>query len=344
MEVMMQSTFNSKATNNVRHGVRGHWWLAVAAACALLLSGCSIKKMAVNKIGNALANSGTTFSGDDDPDLVGDALPFSLKLMESLLAESPKHRGLLFAASSGFTQYTYIYVQQPAERIETEDLAKSQELRARARRLYLRGRNYGLRGLEVKHPGFEQLLREKRKAAVHMVTAKSEVPLLYWTAASWGLAIANAKDNPDLIAEQPLVEALIDRALELDSNYDNGAIHGFLISYEPSRHGIEGDFADRCRKHFRQQVDLTGGQLASPYVALAEAVSIEKQDQAEFETLLKKALAIDPDARPEWRLNNIVTQRRARWLLQRESELFLAQDTGSRKLPADLAISLQGKW
>jgi len=132
--------------------------------------------------------------------------------------------------------------------------------------------------------------------------------------------------------------------LELDSNYDNGAIHGFLISYEPSRHGIEGDFADRCRKHFRQQVDLTGGQLASPYVALAEAVSIEKQDQAEFETLLKKALAIDPDARPEWRLNNIVTQRRARWLLQRESELFLAQDTGSRKSTADLAISLQGKW
>src|SRR5262249_19233200 len=153
-------------------------------------------------------------------------------------------------------------------------------LRARARRLYLRGRNYGLRGLEVKHPGVEHLLREKPKAAVHTITAKSEDPLLYWTAASRGLATAHAKEKPDLIAEQPLVEALIDRALQLDSNYDNGAIHGFLISYEPSRHGIEGDFADRCREHFRQQVDLTGGQLASPYVALAEAVSIEKQDQA----------------------------------------------------------------
>ena len=340
----MPGKYNCTAVSNARNKIRRHRWLPIAAACALLLSGCSIKKLAVNKIGNALANSGTTFSADDDPDLVGDALPFSLKLMESLLAESPKHRGLLFAASSGFTQYTYIYVQEPAERMETEDVGKSQELRTRARRLYLRGRNYGLRGLEVKHPGFEQLLREYPKLAVREVTAKSEVPLLYWTAASWGLAIANAKDNPDLIAEQPLVEALIDRALQLDSNYDNGAIHGFLISYEPSRHGVKGDFSDRCRVHFQEQVKLTGGQLAAPYVALAEAVSIEKQDQAEFETLLKKALAIDPDVRPEWRLNNIVTQRRARWLLERESDLFLAQDTGSTKSPPDLAISLQGKW
>src|SRR5262252_1144016 len=108
----------------------------ILALVILSTSGCSIKKMAVNKVGDALAGGGSTFASDDDPELVKAAVPFSLKLMESLLAESPKHKGLLFAASSGFTQYSYIYVQQPAERIETEDLAKSQELRARARRLY----------------------------------------------------------------------------------------------------------------------------------------------------------------------------------------------------------------
>jgi predicted anti-sigma-YlaC factor YlaD len=59
-------------------------------------------------------------------------------------------------------------------------------------------------------------------------------------------------------------------------------------------------------------------------VALAEAVSIDKQDRAEFESLLKRALAIDPNAKPEWRLNNLVMQRRARWLLSREDDLFLS--------------------
>jgi hypothetical protein len=43
-----------------------------AAVCsALLLStGCSIKRVAVNKLGNALASDGSTFEGDEDPDLV----------------------------------------------------------------------------------------------------------------------------------------------------------------------------------------------------------------------------------------------------------------------------------
>ena len=36
-------------------------------------------------------------------ELVREAVPFSLKLIESLLAESPRHRGLLLAACKGFT-------------------------------------------------------------------------------------------------------------------------------------------------------------------------------------------------------------------------------------------------
>ena len=73
-----------------------------------------------------------------------------------------------------------------------------------------------------------------------------------------------------------------------------------------------------------RQVELTGGLLASPYISLAETVSVSKQDRAEFDSLLKRALAIDPDAKPQWRLTNIVMQRRARWLLSREDDLFLS--------------------
>ncbi len=81
--------------------------LLSTVATLLIVSGCSVKKFAVNKLGDSLANSGTTFASDNDPEFVGQAVPFSLKLIEGLLAESPKHRGLLFAAASGFTQYSY---------------------------------------------------------------------------------------------------------------------------------------------------------------------------------------------------------------------------------------------
>ena len=294
----------------------------LAVVGSLLTAGCSLNRFAVNKLGNALAESGTTFASDDDPELIAVAIPFSLKLMESLLASSPSHRGLLLATTSGFTQYAYAFVQQEAEQLEDRDMARAAEVRTRARKLYLRARDYGLRGLETRHARFGERLRADPLATVRAATV-TEVPLLYWTAAAWGAAISLSKDDPEIVADQGLVEALIDRALELDERFDNGAIHGFLISYELARQGARGDPNERARGHFDRAVSLTGGQLASPYVSLAEGVSLSRQDRREFESLLHQALAIDPNARPEWRLVNLIVQRRARWLLSRADQLFL---------------------
>jgi predicted anti-sigma-YlaC factor YlaD len=288
--------------------------------------GCSVKKFAINKLGDSLANPGTSFSGDNDPEFVGQAVPFSLKLIESLLEQSPNHRGLLFAASSGYTQYSYVWIQQLAEQLENDDLPKSRAESARAVNLYLRARDFGMRGLEVKHKGFGASLQEDPKSAVQLAKI-DDVPLLYWTAVSWGAAIALSKDNPALVADQPKVEALIDRAYALNPDYEHGAIDGFLISYESARQGAKGDYAERCKMHFDRAVSLTNGDLAGPYVAYAESVSLPKQNRAEFEAMLKKALAVNPDNRIEWRLNNVVMQRRARWLMSREDDLFLEPAT-----------------
>lgn len=309
----------------------------------LALSGCSLRRYAINQIGNSLANSGTTFAADDDPELVGGALPFSLKLMESVLAENPGHRGLLLATSSGFTQFTYVYVQQPADQLEGLDLKQCLALRARARRLYLRARDYGLRGLELRHPGFTKAIHESPRAAVERMGV-ADVPWLYWTAVAWGAAISVSKDDPELIADQTTVEALIDRAATLDPNYDHGAIDSFLITYESARQGAAGDFSTRSRRHFHRAVDLTEGKLAAPYLAMAETVSIAKQDRQQFESLLQQALQVDVNARPEWRLSNIVMQRRARWLLGRADELFVESASAGPARAPGYAISVQSQF
>lgn len=296
-----------------------------SAISLLVLSGCSIQTMAVNRIGDALAQGGTTFAADDDPDLVGEALPFSLKLMESLLAESPDHRGLLTATASGFTLYAYGFVERPGDEIASDEPEEAEYQRGRARRLYLRAKGYGLRGLDVAHPGFSSLLASDARAAV-LAAKKDDVPLLYWTAASWGLAISLALDDPDMVADFPLVEALIDRALELDESWDGGTLHAFLVTYEQARMTGSGTAAERSQAHFDRAVQLSGGMLASPYVALAEAVTVKEQDHARFRELLETALAIDVDNRPEWRLANLLAQRRAQFLLDRIDELFLLEE------------------
>jgi hypothetical protein len=132
---------------------RGLW-----VAALLLTSGCSVERLAANKIADTLAGSGTAYVSDDDPELVEAALPFSLKLMESALVQTPEHRKLLSATCAAFTEYSFAFVQQQGDALALDDSNAAWASWNRARKLYLRARDYGLRGLEVAHPGFRQAL------------------------------------------------------------------------------------------------------------------------------------------------------------------------------------------
>lgn len=295
--------------------------LAVAVV-ALGSSGCAAKRAALNTLGDALASSGTTFSADDDPELVKAAVPFSLKLMEALLAETPEHRGLLAAAAGGFTQYAYAFVQQEADELRPSDLARSRELQARAKKLYLRARDYGLRGLATRRKGFAAALEADPRAAVAAFKA-ADVPLLYWTAAAWVGAITADKTDSLLISDLPRVDALLERALELDEGFDHGALPALMIAYETVRQGVEGDPYARSEQRFQRALELSAGKLAGPYVSLAEAVCIPTEDRERFIELLRAALAVDRDAAPESRLANVIMQDRAGWLNAHVDDYFL---------------------
>lgn len=294
---------------------------ALVALLALALPACSIKKLAVNSLGNALAKGGDSYATDDDPDLVGEAIPFGLKTVESLLNESPKHEGLLFAAVSGFTQYSYAYVQQEADFVEARDFERAKHLRARARRLYRRALDYGFRGLEVDAPGLRERLRQDPKAALAAMK-KEHVGLLYWTGIAWGAAISLSKEDSELTADQNQVEALERRALELDEGYERGSIHDFFVVYD-GRPESAGGSAERARRHLARSLEVSKGARVAPLVAFAETVSVGAQNRREFQELLEKALAVDADTVPAVRLSNLIYQKRARWLLGRSDDLFI---------------------
>ncbi|MGQ0428403.1 MAG: TRAP transporter TatT component family protein [Gammaproteobacteria bacterium] len=303
-------------------------------ALVVSASGCSIERMAVNKVADTLAASGTTYSADDDPELIEAALPFSLKLMESVLVSTPEHRGLLVATCAGFTQYSWGFVQQQGDTLALEDTDRAWESWNRARRLYLRARDYCLRGLDAVLPGFSAELRAGPAAAVARATA-AEVDLLYWSAASWAAAIGLGKDDPGLVAELPVVSALIDRALTVGEDWDRGAVHSFLVTYSMARPDIEGDRAAIARRHFERAVGLSEGRAAGPYLSWAESWCLAHEDRDCFEQSLRAALAIDPGAEPATRLANTVMQRRAAWLLANADHWILPPlpDEGAAEEP-----------
>ena len=292
---------------------------------------CSVRRFAINKIGDAIASGGTVYQSDNDLELVGDALPFGLKLTESLLAETPRHKGLLTAACEGFTSYSYIYVHQEADRTAVYDLSAAGHLRRRARRLYERAHGYCLRGLEASYPGIaDNLWRSPTSAAT--IFKKKDVPLLYWTAASLGLTISLSRADAAMLARLPETDALLTRALKLDENWGNGALHEFSVSLS----GAIPNSADHglVRAHFERALELSEGKHAGLFIAYAEAFAIPQQKRDDFRHLLEKALAVNPDATPEVRLSNLAAQQRARWLLDRIDDVILqSENTETEKQP-----------
>jgi tetratricopeptide (TPR) repeat protein len=116
--------------------------------------------------------------------------------------------------------------------------------------------------------------------------------------------------------------AFAQRAYELDSGFNSGALDDFLLLYYASVPESMGGDRDKAELHYRRALEKSGGLLASPYVSYAQAVSIPEQDYDTFKVCLDAALAIDPDADKSNRLVNIITQRKARYLLDNAEIYF----------------------
>jgi len=291
----------------------------ILAGCSLLA--CSPRPYVVSRMADAASSGGEVFARDDDPELVRDAVPFALKAMESLLDSSPDHKGLLTALCRGFTQYAVAFVRQDAE--EAQDPVARRAGMERTRRLLLRARGYGVRGLSVGREGFPSGLFADPSAAAARIDA-GDVPLLYWTGAAWSLAVSTSPDDPSLLADLPRIEALMRRALALDERYDAGAIHEFFVAFEGGRPEAMGGSIERARHHMERAMALSAGRKISPLVTFAETLSVRAQDRREFLDLLDRAIAFDArSGAPEFRMGNLVSQRRARWLKGRADELFL---------------------
>jgi predicted anti-sigma-YlaC factor YlaD len=307
--------------SGVSEPVRG-----LASTCLLLsliaaLPACSIKTMAVKTVANTLSDTGDVFTRDDDPELIRDATPFALKLYESLLESVPTHVPLLVSTCGGFTQYGYAFLEAEADSLDASRRAEATALRERALKHYLRARGYCLRGIDARFgKGSSQALLQDPTAALKKAQ-KADVPLLYWSAASWGAAISLGIERPDLAVDFPTVRALADRALALDPSWNKGAIHELMISLDSLPDALGGN-PERARAHFKMAVEIQKGLSPGPYVALATGIAVPAQDRAEFERLLKEALAIDPEKDPSNRLVILITQRRARVLLERVDEKF----------------------
>lgn len=299
--------------------------LLITAVIICSLSSCFINKLAINAVSNALTGEGSSdvFTGDSDPKLVSDAIPFAIKMYEALLSQNPKHQGLINMTGSLFVMYANAFVQSPAELLPQAMYEERQEAMNRAKNMYLRGLDILYDGLDQKYSGFSAAYQKGRLPQVLSKMKKDDVPALYWSAAG-GLSAFSL--NPfDLNLGLRIMEfySLVERAYELDPNFNNGALDEFLLLFHASVPSGMGSDPSRIETHFQRALQKNKGLSAGTYVAYAQSVCVPAQNYEKFKEMLDKALAVNPEANPSSRLVNIISQRKAAHLLDSAAQYFV---------------------
>jgi predicted anti-sigma-YlaC factor YlaD len=305
--------------------------LPAACAALALLCSCSINQLAVRTVAGFLAGSGNgvVFSGDDDPELVRDALPFALKTYESLLEADPTNAPLALATGRAFVSYAFAFVESPADELPVAEADAQQAMHQRAKKLFLRARDYVMRGIETRRPGFTAALEKEGPQAAMRLARPDDIDYIYWAGAAWMAAFSADPFDFAQIVTLPRAVAFLQQVNAWNDAYAAGAVQEIFISFYGSAPADLGGSVEKARDSFRRAVQLSGGMRAGPYIALATSVSVKAQDRGEFRSLLETALAVDVNADIPDRLVNIINQRRARWLLDHVDDFFLDEGGGS---------------
>jgi predicted anti-sigma-YlaC factor YlaD len=246
-----------------------------------------------------------------------------MKLHELLLEKNPDQTELLLATGRLFIMYAHAFVKEEAGYLPDEEIETKLGMLKRAQRLYLRGQEYVGRAMEIRHPGFLEKMNDGRYDEALADMGREDVPYLYWCGVGWMGAYSATGFDLSLMSLRTKALPLLEKVLELDESFESGAVHEFFLAYYGALPVAMGGNHEKAKSHFDKALSFSNGNKIGPYISLARTVSVANQDAGEFRELLGKAIEFDPDLCPEYRLVNIVAQRRARWLLDHMEDFII---------------------
>ncbi len=277
--------------------------------------------MVVNSVFNSIEGFDKIFLEESDLQLVKESLPFTMKMLELMVNQSPESPDLLLSAAQIYTLYGYGFIYRDAEKMRDEDIYEASRLRFRARNFLNRAKQSALEGLEIKYPGFMNQIEQNPGLAL-IRTNMEDVSTLYWLAASWGALISISKDQQEEIVNLPIIGEIIDSGLKWNAAYDSGALHELKFSFMINQPILSEEDRMTALHHYEKAVELSDGKRGSVYVAYAESVCVSNQDKKTFLEKLNLALSIDLEEKPEFKLSNALAQERAEWLKEKIDDLF----------------------
>ncbi len=281
---------------------------AIFTVLALIMA-CSPTTFVIRQMGPALGKSALALYEEDDLQIAEQALASNLKLIEGLLKSDPDNKVLLLLASQGYAGYALGFAEDQNP--------------PRAKRLYLRARDYALRILRQD----EDFVQAETKGADALQAylknyGSEEVPALFWAGFSWAGFANLSLDNPEALLALPEIQILMERVEALQPEYFYGSVYLFFGGMYGMKPVIMGGDPQKALTYFKRNMDLNNNEFLLAQVYAAKFYAAKILDETLFDSYLKQVLDMPIDKRPEWRLLNQIAKEKARRLLAQKEDLF----------------------
>lgn len=296
-----------------------------------LSAGCNISKLTADTTAGMVLAGTTALDQESDIDFARESLPASLKTLETFLVSSPENPDLLLLLARGYNSYAFGFIEADLDR-EGEVSVRGEKLSRRAVLHYIRGRDYGFRLLN--DPALEQAALKGDVKALKAALAglkigngkkdRHRTAGLFWAAYGWISAINLGQADPAMIAGLGPAKLLIEKAYELDPNYNGGApilVRAVLHAATPKALGGKPEVA---KKFFDEAMAKHGEtNLLVPFM-YARFYASSVQDKKLYVALMAKVNDADIVALPpNMRLNNEIARDRARFWGPKVGDLIL---------------------
>jgi hypothetical protein len=271
----------------------------------MLLCGCSyfISSATVDmteSLSHAILNS-------NDPATVEAGGPAYLLMIDSMLYRNPDNESLLRSAADIYTAYTDVFVED----------------NARAKKLTHKALDYALRAICVGRSDACTLrqsnFQEFNKAISKM--NKNNIPDLFTLGSAWSAWIQAHRQDWNAVAEISRVQAIMERVVELDERYHDGAAHlylGVLATFLPPALGGKPHVG---RQHFERVLEISKNRNLMVKVLYARHYARLMFDRELHDRLLNEVIEAQPDI-PGYALSNVLAQEKARELLDSAEDYF----------------------
>lgn len=277
----------------------------VLVIVTFLMSGC---QMLVSRVSNDLAdNLAAAILNSEDLHVVEDGVPAYLILVDALLIQNETNADLILVASQLNGSYASAFVS---------DLDRRKSLTEKSRSLAFRGACLKLKTLcEIESQSFGVL-----ESVIEQLGLK-DVPVLYSLASAWAGWLDAHSDDMKAVVQLPRVRLLIERILQLDETYDNGAPHMYMGVFESLTPPTLGGRPDVARKHFLKALEISNSQNLYAKVLFAQNYARMMYDRELHDSLLNEVLQADPRVEGHT-LQNKIAQAMAQELKQSANEYF----------------------